>query len=29
MDFQHERWTAPWGARALSQHGELGEVNAA
>lgn len=29
MDYQHERWSAPWGARALSQHGELGEVSAA
>lgn len=29
MDFQSGRWSAPWGARALSQHGELAEVGAA
>lgn len=29
MDFQNGRWSAPWGARALSQHGELAEVSAA
>lgn len=29
MDFRDGRWTAPWGARALSTHGELAQVGAA
>lgn len=29
MDFQSGRWSAPWGARALSHHGELADVSAA
>ncbi len=29
MDFRAGEWSAPWGANALSQHGELAPVNAA